>query len=73
MAMNMLSTFGTNVSVCSWIDVIVWNILTISPTTSDITSIGADVLITQNSAFDVIVVTSLIVIGVRLFSPAYAG
>jgi hypothetical protein len=38
---NTQIIFGTNVSVCSCMDVTVWKILTTSPTTSETRSSGA--------------------------------
>jgi hypothetical protein len=46
---NILTTFGTKVSVCSCIDVTVWNILTANPTTKDTRRGGAAVFSTTIS------------------------
>jgi len=55
--------FGTNVSVCSWIDVTVWKIDTIRPTASDTKRSGAETVMTIYNASDIIIVTVSAVIG----------
>lgn len=49
-ATNTAMIFGMNASVCSWIDVVAWKMLTIKPTISPSPSIGADTNITIISA-----------------------
>ena len=49
-ATNTAMIFGMNASVCSWIDVVAWNMLTIKPTISPKPNIGADTNITIISA-----------------------
>jgi hypothetical protein len=50
--------FGTNVSVCSCIEVIVWNMLIIRPIISETSRSGADVLtITQTTSLAISITT----------------
>jgi len=53
-----MNNLGTNVSVCSWIDVTVWNILIIKPTIKEEISIGALHLIINQIACTAISITS---------------
>ncbi len=56
-ATNTAIIFGMNASVCSWIDVVAWKILTIKPTIKPSPSIGADTNITIISASCAICIT----------------
>jgi hypothetical protein len=61
----MANSFGTNVSVCSCMDVIVWNRLTMSPTIIDTSKTGSAVskmthmvcLVIVNTACSVILIS----------------
>jgi hypothetical protein len=63
---NILTTFGTKVSVCSCIDVTVWKILTANPTTKDTRRGGAAVFNTTISPSCIKSVTVSIVISTTL-------
>ena len=58
----MANIFGTKVSVCSWMEVTVWKILTIRPTHKDTNNSGAEHLMITYKALLTIALTSSIVI-----------
>lgn len=61
---NTQITFGTKVKVCSWIEVAVWNMLTIRPMHSEINSTGAEVLIIQKRAsLEMVITVSTSILG----------
>jgi hypothetical protein len=65
---NIPTIFGTNVSVCSWMEVTVWKILTAKPMTRDTRRGGAAVLSTTISPSCIKSVTISILISTTPFS-----
>ena len=67
-AKKILRIFGTKVSVCSCMEVTVWKILMIRPTTIEIKSTGNDVFMIRNKASRVISATTSMVTDLTLLS-----
>ncbi len=54
---NIATIFGTKVSVCSWIEVVVWNMDMMSPTSIPTPISGADTIRITMSDSRIIVIT----------------